>query len=333
MPTACHRRYRRGTQLAPEPMPDVGPVPVRWSRAAELAARQHGVVSRAQLRRCGLSDRQITRATALSRLHAVHRAVFAVGHDRLSASGLRMAAVLACGSGAALGYRSAAAHWNLRATSSPTIEVVVSRPSRPRHRNVIVHRHAQMRADELTVHDGVRVTTVARTLLDLAAVLPPTALRRAVGQADVLQLFDLHAIVPLLTRHPRHRGRRSLEDVLRTWEEPDRTRSPQEETFPELCARFGFPRPVINAEVLGMEVDAVFFDHGVAVELDGYAFHSGAIQWENDHEKRARLVAAGWTVLAYSRRQVRDDGGRLVRETLGAALGGASADARHLRYR
>jgi hypothetical protein len=325
MPAARHLPYRPGTQL--------DPVPVRWRRAAELAARQHGVVSREQLRRCGLSDRQITRATALSRLHAVHRGVFAVGHDRLSASGRRAAAVLACGPGVALGYRTAAAHWNLRSVSGPTIEIVVPRSSRPRHRNVRVHCHAQLHPDELAMHDGIRVTTVARTLLDLAAVLPATALRRAVGQADVLRLFDRHAVAPLLVRHPRHRGRRALEEVLRTWDEPDRVRSPQEETFPQLCARFGFPRPAINAVVLGMEIDAVFADHRIAVELDGYAFHSGAIQWEDDHEKRARLVAAGWTVLAYSWRQVQSDGGRLVRETLGAALMRASPGPRHPRYR
>ena len=78
--------------------------------------------------------------------------------------------------------------------------------------------------------------------------------------------------------------------------------------------------PAMNAELLGMEVDAVFFDQRIAVELDGYAFHSGAIQWENDHEKRARLVGAGWTVLAYSWRQQHEDGGRFVQETLGSAL-------------
>lgn len=328
-----HRRYRPGTQLDPELVPGPVPVPVRWRQAAELAARQHGVISREQLRRCGLSDRQITRATALSRLHAVHRGVFAVGHDRLSASGRRAAAALTCGTDAALGYRTAAAHWNLRATSGPTIEIVVPRSSRPRHRNVRVHCHPQLLPDEVTVHDGIRVTTVARTLLDLAAVLPPSGLRRSVGQADVLRIFDRHAVVRLLVRHPRHRGRRALEDVLRTWEEPDRVRSPQEEAFPQLCARFGFPRPAINAVVLGMEVDAVFADHGIAVELDGYTFHSGAIQWEDDQEKRARLVAAGWTVLAYSWRQVQSDGGRFVRETLGAALARASTDARGPWYR
>lgn len=228
--------------------------------------------------------------------------------------------MLACGPAAALGYRAAAAHWNLRPSSTASIEVVVARSMRPTHRNIVVHRHPGIEADEVTEHDGIPVTTVARTVLDLAAVLPPSGLRRAVAQADVLGRFDLRAVERLLARHRGHHGRRRLERLLGAWVDPATVRSPQEETFPSMCARFGFPTPVMNAEVLGMEIDAVFVDQRIAVELDGYAFHSGAIQWENDHDKRARLVAAGWTVLAYSWRQQRDDGGRFVRDTLGPAL-------------
>lgn len=296
----------------------------RWHRAAALAQRQYGVVSREQLRGLGLSNEQVSRAISTARLVPVHRAIFALGHDRLRAEGRWVAAVLAGGHGAVLGYRSAAAHWDLRSMSSPTVEVVIPRSSRPAHRDVLVHRHPQLHADETTVHRDIPVTTPARTLVDLAAVLTPTGLRRAVGQADILHRFDLHEVRAVLERHPRHRGRTALERVLGAWTTPATVRSPQEAAFPDLCARFGFPRPAINAEVLGMEIDAVFFDERVAVELQSYAFHSGAIQWENDHEKRARLVAAGWTVLAYSYRQQRENGGRFVRDTLGPALRAAA---------
>lgn len=177
-----------------------------------------------------------------------------------------------------------------------------------------------MSADEVVEHNGIVATTVARTLLDLAAVLPPTATRRAVAQSDVLGRFDRHEVVRLLQRHPRHRGAQALRDLLRVWEEPERDRSELERLFVRRCERFGFPRPVLNSTILGMEIDAVFPDQRIAVELDGYRFHSGAVQWENDHEKRARLVAADWTVLAYSWRQVRDDDGAFVRRTLGPLL-------------
>lgn len=310
--------------------PDPGEVDTnreRWRRASELAVVQHGVATRKQLRAVGLTDHQVDRAIQQHRLHSVHRGVFAFGPGRPSQRASWSAAVLACGTRSALGYRSAAAHWELRPTSSPTIEVVVAASSRPAHRGVRVHRHQGLAAGEVTVHAGIRVTTVARTLVDLAAVLSPTDLRRAVGQADVHGRFDLRAVRAVLDRHPRHGGRRRLEGLLTTWTDPETVRSPQEEGFPDLCARFGFPRPVMNAELLGMEVDAVFFDERVVVELQSYAFHSGAIQWENDHEKRARLVAEGWTVLAYSWRQQRDDGGRFVRETLGPALRRGSAAA------
>lgn len=292
----------------------------RWRLASRIAARQHGVVTRGQLRAVGLTDHQITWAVRTVRLRPVHRGVFVFGAGPLSPPGRWSAAVLVCGPTAALGYRSAAAHWDLRPTSARSSEVVVARTMRPTHGEVIVHRHPRMASDEVTEHLGIRVTTVARTVLDLAAVVSPRVLRRAVSQAEILRRFDRHAVELLLERHPGHRGRAPLERLLAAWTEPGTARSPQEESFPELCARFGFPRPVMNAEVLGMEIDAVFFDERIAVELDGYAFHAGAIRWEDDHEKRARLVAAGWTVLAYSYRQQRDDGGRFVRDTLGPAL-------------
>lgn len=241
--------------------------------------------------------------------------------------------MLACGPSAALGYRSAAAHWDLRATSSPSTEVVVCRSSRPRRDNVIVHQHSRLGSDEVVEHDGIVVTTVSRTLLDIAAVLPLAAVRRAIGQADVLQRFDRHDLRRLLDRHPRHRGNRVLSDLLGRWDEPERLRSDLEARFVLLCKRLGFPRPLLNATVLGMEIDALFPDQRIAVELDGYRFHSGPIQWENDHDKRARLVAAGWTVLAYSWRQVRDDGGAFVRATLGPALARASATTNGVAYR
>lgn len=291
-----------------------------WAAVARLAAEQHGVVGRAQLRLLGLTDRQIGGALGAGRLHRLHRGVFAVGHERIGGCGREVAAVIACGPSAALAYRSAGAHWNLRPWSSRTIEVLVVGRTTRVHDRVVVHRHPGVRADEITTDGGLRVTTVPRTLLDLGAVLAAPALRSAVAQAEILQLFDLGPVEDLLRRHPRHRGAVPLRDVLRSWVQLPRTRSPQEEAFPDLCARLGLPMPVMNGEILGMEVDAVFPDHGVAVELDSARFHSGVIKREDDHARRARLVAAGWTALTYTLRQQVEHGGRFVLETLGPAL-------------
>lgn len=285
-----------------------------------MAASQHGVVSRSQMHDAGLTDRQITRATATGRIHRVRRTVFAVGHPALTSDGRASAAVLACGARAALSYRSAGAQHGLRPWSSARIDVTVAGTGRPSHDGIVIHCHPGLRPDEVEVRNGIRMTTVARTQLDLGAVLAPTAMRKVVSQAEILQVFDLDDVTLLLDRHAHHAGAATLRQVLASWVEPPRTRSPQEEAFPDLCVRLGLPRPQMNASVLGMEIDALFPDDGVAVELDSWRFHQGVLQREDDYEKRARLVAAGWLFVAFTYRQQRDRGGLLVRETLGPML-------------
>jgi hypothetical protein len=242
--------------------------------------------------------------------------VFALGHDRLSATGRIAGAVLACGPGAAAGYRSGAALWSVRPSSSPRVEVVIPRRSSLSRRGIVVHCHPTIDADERTVHDGIPVTTVARTLMDVAAVVGRDPLRSAIKQAEVLHLFDLFAIRTLLKRHPHHRGARAFREILRSWADPERTRSDLELEFVAVCARHHLPRPLMNGSFEGMEIDALFPDHGIAVELDSGRFHDNPLQREDDYEKRARLEAAGWRLVAFTSRQVFDDGGAFPAEIL-----------------
>jgi hypothetical protein len=172
-----------------------------------------------------------------------------------------------------------------------------------------VHRHPGLGIDEVTVLDGVPVTTVARTLLDLAAVVHPEQVRRAIKQAEVLGLFDLQAVRLLIARHPRHRGARLLAAVLESWTDPLLTRSDLEIAFVELCSRHGLPQPTMNGTLLGMEIDAQFPPHGIAVELDGGGFHENPLQREDDYAKRAAVEAAGLRFVAFTYRQVTDRDG------------------------
>lgn len=315
VPRPMYQTYS-GTSVEEAALPTV---PV-WAVVASLAERQHGVVARHQIRSLDVPNHRIDHQLRTGHLHSVQNGVFAVGHRRLSATGRWMAAVLACGNEAVLGYRSAAALWEIRPSSAPGTEVIVRRRGPACHNGVIAHRHPGIAADERAVRDGIPTTSIARTLLDLSAVVSRTQVRRAIGQAEVLKLFDLYEILPLLQRHPRHRGARPLREILRTWTELPRTRSAPEEAFPGLCVRHGLPRPVMNSTVAGMEVDALFPDHGVAVELDSRRFHAGLTHWEADHEKRARLAAEGWMLLAFTYRQQTDNDGSFVIETLGPAL-------------
>lgn len=137
--------------------------------ASELAERQHGVLARGQLLAAGFSTRAIEGRMERGVLHAVHRGIYAVGHPLLSVNGRRMAAVLACGPGAALSYRSAARLWGLRRGSESSIEVTRAKGWRAPV-GILVHR-ATLPDDELAVVDGIPVTTVPRTVLDLATVV------------------------------------------------------------------------------------------------------------------------------------------------------------------
>jgi hypothetical protein len=133
---------------------------------ATLAGRQHGVVSLAQLADAGLSPRAARHRVHAGRLHRVHPGVFAVGHPVLGADGRRLAAVLACGSGAVLSHRSAAAAWGLRPTSRARHEVTVPRTAGTGPAGVEAHRARRLSPDDVTVLRAIPITSVARTLLD-----------------------------------------------------------------------------------------------------------------------------------------------------------------------
>src|SRR5919198_568779 len=146
---------------------------------AAIAARQHGVIARIQLLRLGLGRGAIELRVRRGGPPVIHRGVYAVGHARLTIQGRWMAAVLASGEDARLSFRSGAMLWSIRRTERGLIEV--TSPHRGRGRPGIQRHHGELSADEVTVHQGIPVTTVARTLLDLATVLSPHQLARAVN--------------------------------------------------------------------------------------------------------------------------------------------------------
>jgi hypothetical protein len=208
---------------------------------AAIAARQHGVIARIQLLRLGLGRRAIAHRIEQGRLHIVHRGVYAVGHARLTIQGRWMAAVLASGEGTGLSYRSAGMLWDIRRTERGLIEVTSPRTGRmlpgvQRHR-------AALPSDEVTVHQGIPVTTPTRTLLDLAAVLSLGALAKAFEQAQVLLHMPPATLAAEVLSRPRQRGNAKLRRILAGAVEPADVRSVLELRFLRMCAAYGIPRP------------------------------------------------------------------------------------------
>ena len=280
---------------------------------ARLAERQHGVVARRQLVALGLGSRAIDHRVRCGRLHLVHRGVYAVGHRGLSQRGRWMAAVLACGSGAVLSHRSAAALWGIRPTSRTSVEVTTPRRL---HARPGLHPHrAVLPAGEVTVHDGISTTTPARTLLDLAAVVPTQALERALNEAEILRLPGPHE---LLDRYPRRRGAAALRTLLAVRRSTP-TRSELEDRFLTFLDDRGIDRPEVNTIIEGLEVDAAWRDARLIVELDGFEVHGTRAAFERDRERDRRLTAAGWRVIRLTWQQLAD--GEALARQLRALLG------------
>jgi len=284
---------------------------------ASLASRQHGVVSRRQLRALGLRDSAITDRSARGRLHRVHRGVYAVGHPLLTARGRWMGAVLACGPRAALSHASAAALWELRPSAAVIVDVTVPGSGSRARPGLHIHRAGVI---ETTVHDGIPVTTPARTILDLAATLPRRPLERLLDRAESARLTDVVALDALARAHPGHHGAKKLLDALHDHAPGTTlTRSELEERFLELCRDHGLPRPRVNHHVEGRERDFVFPGHRLVVETDGWRHHHSREAFEQDRLRDAELARAGYRTLRFTHRRLAEAPGE-VAATVGAVL-------------
>jgi very-short-patch-repair endonuclease len=293
-------------------MPDAGPFKhaIRAQKVppdveiAELAERQRGVVAHRQLVQMGLGRGEIWRRLDAGRLHALHRGVYAVGHRRLPAGGHWMAAVLACGPTALLSHRSAAALWGIRPTAATRVDVTHAGRTRHNRSGIAVHRPRRLHEEDSTVRDGIPVTSISRTLLDLAAVVRPRQLAKAVEAAERLRVFDLTALERQMDRSPRRAGLRSLRAALHEYVEPPFTRSGLERRFFDLCRKVGLPRPQTNVFLAGQEVDVLWPEQRVVVELDTRDYHQTSAAFERDRRRDATLQLAGYRVLRVTDRRL-----------------------------
>ena len=269
---------------------------------ARLAMRQWGVVSVAQLRALGFSAGAIKHRARVGRLHPVYRGVYAVGHPVLRREGRWLAAVLACGPGAVLSHRSAAAHWGLLDSDQARTEV--SAPA-TRHgpAGVRLHRRRSLDGRDTVIHEGIPITTIARTLLDLAATVRPDRLERAFAQALHLRVYDHRAITELLARTHGHRGRAALQQT--TARDPKLTKNRFEARLLALVRDAGLPEPLVNHVLDALdhgrcEVDFYWPTHHLIVETDGWQTHGTRAAFEADRAQDAALTAAGYRVLRFT---------------------------------
>lgn len=273
---------------------------------ARIAAQQHGVVHLDQLLAIGLRIGAVNARVRNGRLHRLHRCVFAVGHTRVSREARWLAAVLALGDGAVLSHVSAAALWGIRPSSATRAHVTVPTSAGHPHRaGIVVHRSRTLTPADVERRGVIAVTSVARTLLDLAAMLAAGPLERAVERSLSLRLFDLAAVSTVIDANPTRPGATTLRRIIATiHHEPAVTRSKLEDLMRDLCDAHGLPRPEVNALVGGEEVDFLWRARRLIVETDGHADHGTRSAFERDRAKDARMTLRGYRVVRFTYRQV-----------------------------
>jgi very-short-patch-repair endonuclease len=269
-----------------------------------LAARQHGVVARRQLLELGLSAQAIQHRISKGRLHRLDRGVYAVGRPELERRGRWMAAVLACGPRAVLSHGSAADLWGIERERRGSTEVSVPVSSVRRRRGILAYRRPNLTAADVVVNDGIPVTTVVRTLVDIAASLPRGALERAVNEADRLGLIDPETLFDALEPHSGKRGVGPLRSMLgeRTFRLTD---SELERRFLRVVADASLPTPLTRRRLNGFRVDFFWPDLGLVVETDGLRYHRTPAQQARDRVRDQAHTAAGLTPLRFTHAQVR----------------------------
>ncbi len=269
---------------------------------AELARRQHGVVSARQLRELGYSTSTVSDAARRGRLHPIHRGVYAVGHAALTWEGYCLAAVLARPGSVASHKTGAWIHGLLRYRPG-TFHLTA--PTRQRAKRDFTVHFARLAPEDQDVVDGIPVTSVARTFLDLAPTESTGRLHRMMDRAEDRKTFDLRRFDRLLARTGGHRGRVKLRHALDTFK-PEQVvlRSDLERRFRRLVLAAGLPTPQTNVVVEGYELDAYWEAEGFAVELDSYATHGSPRSFEADRQREDDLLLAGIETIRVTERRL-----------------------------
>ena len=277
----------------------------RGRAVAELASRQRGIVARAQLLAIGFGPGAIAGRLQSGVLHSIHRGVYAVGHRALVPGAVELAAALACGRDAVVSHADAAHLYELLpypARRTP-VNITVPRESCPARPGIKAHRTRAFGLGEIGTLDGIPITSPARTILDLAAE-NPQQLERALAEAQARRLVTDSDLSRLLARYPGRPGSRALRRLLAGPGEALRTRSEAERRFLALVRRARLPAPESNVRLGDWEVDFLWRDRGLIVEVDGYRFHSSARAFERDRAKEAAIRGMGLELIRVSWRQL-----------------------------
>src|SRR5215218_1178675 len=306
-------------------MPAKGRTPASHRPLQDLATHQHGVVSMGQFLELGYSVDVVLEWTAAGRLERLHRGVYAVGHRKLTWHSRCWAAVLAAEPDEAAPWRAVASHysaaylWGLLRFTPDVMHVTA--PTRRRAKlRFVVHFSSILAEEDRGVREGISVTAVRRTLLDLAIRARPEQIEGYLERAEDRDLLDVRAVEDVLGRAGGHRGRGRLAQALAIYRpDPAFTRSKFERRFRRAVIAAGLPAPSMNFNVAEYELDAYWPDLRFAVELDLFETHGSRAAFERDRRRQEELKLLGIEMVRITAPRFRREPQAVLRN-LGALL-------------
>lgn len=287
---------------------------------ARLAARQHRLVERGQLRDLGLTPRAIDYRLDVGRLHRRHRKVYAVGSPELTIEGERLAAVLAAGPSAFLSHDAGCHHWRLLRSRPKRLDVTVRSRGGRRTTGFTIHRHPSLRIADTTIRFAIPVVRPARAILDLAQTAPRELVVQAIDEAHVQRLARGPHLNAQLAAYPRHPGAAVLREIVRTHVGGSTiTDTDLEDLFLANCRMHGLPQPRTQHRIGRLTVDFAFPELAIAIETDGGKYHGTPAAMRRDRRRDSYLTRKGWRPLRFADEQIEHQP-ELVAETLRAVL-------------
>jgi very-short-patch-repair endonuclease len=270
---------------------------------AEIAGQNQGIVTRTQLLAAGVTDKEIRYRLRVGMLIREYKGVYRVGHRAPSVEARYLAAVRACGDGALLCGRAAGYLLGLLKGPPPPPEVMTSTDRRIG--GVTTRRSRRIDPRDATTFRGIPITTVPRTLVDLAAVLSLGDLARACHEAGVRYGTKPRHVEAVLARRPNSRGASRLRSITRG--DHKLVLSRLEAAFLRLLRKAGLPLPQTNKPAGGRRVDCRWPEQRLTVELDSYTFHNSRHTWEQDRRREREARARGDEFRRYTWGDVNED--------------------------
>ncbi len=272
------------------------------SGIARIAARQDNVITLGQLLAAGLGPDAVAYRVKARIMQRLHRGVFLLGAAPPTRMARARAAVMACGDGAVLSHRSAAELFALLVESDREVDVTVVGRNPGVHSGVRLHRPRALARADLTNVRGVAVTSIARTICDMAATEPAKHVEHAYQEALYRRIVTERHMAAVLKREPSRRGASVIRALL---EDPGMTRSEKERALLKLLRQAQLPKPLTNVRLHGYLVDAYWPDHGLVLEFDGWQAHGHRSAFEKDRKRDQVLLANGLRVIRVTDRQLK----------------------------